>query len=103
MAPDRPRGRQGEPGPRTCHHLQHRLLREERGRHRKGHQLVDREGALNVSSNGEPVAGPSWPDGNIEPTPLPEYRSRERDEDRPTRKPSGSWDRIKVLVLLLGL
>src|SRR5712691_9152275 len=32
----------------------------------------------------------------------PEYRSRPRDEDRPTRRPLGWWDRVKFLILLLG-
>jgi cell division protease FtsH len=64
---------------------------------------MDREGALNVESNRDPAAGVAWPDHDLGPTPPPRYRSRERDEDRRTRKPSGTWDRIKVLVLLLGL
>ena len=35
-------------------------------------------------------------------SPPPEYRSRERDDERRTRKPLPLWDRIKLL-LLLGL
>ncbi len=35
-------------------------------------------------------------------TPPPEYRSRERDDERRTRKPLPLWDRVKFL-LLLGL
>src|SRR5436305_1274713 len=31
------------------------------------------------------------------------FKSRERLEDRTTRKPMGTWDRIKILVLLIGL
>jgi len=34
--------------------------------------------------------------------PLPEYKSRERDEDRPTRKPLDLWDRIKLIVLYVA-
>ena len=37
------------------------------------------------------------------PTPPPTYKSRERDEDRLTRKPSGWWDRVKLLTLIVGL
>ena len=32
--------------------------------------------------------------------PALEYRSRERDEDRPTRKPLDWWARVKFLALL---
>ena len=35
--------------------------------------------------------------------PPPTYTSRMRDEDRPTRKPAGWWDRVKLLTLLTGL
>jgi len=31
------------------------------------------------------------------------FKSRERLEDRTTRKPVGAWDRVKILVLLAGL
>src|SRR6266550_98718 len=31
-----------------------------------------------------------------------EYKSREREEDRPTRKPLAWWDRVKILLLLVG-
>jgi cell division protease FtsH len=37
------------------------------------------------------------------PGSVPEYRSRERDEERRTRKPLPFWDRIKILLLLVGL
>ena len=60
-------------------------------------------GALNVATNGEPGDGLAWPDPDRGPTPPPQYKSRERDEDRLTRKPVGPWDRTKVLFLLLGL
>ena len=51
------------------------------------------------------------PDTSIEPAGLgpPDggptfgFKSRERIEDRTTRKPMGLWDRIKLLVLLVGL
>ncbi len=51
------------------------------------------------------------PDTSIEPAGLapPDqgpafgFKSRERIEDRTTRKPVGLWDRIKLLVLLVGL
>ncbi len=35
-------------------------------------------------------------------TPPPEYKGRERDEDRKTRRPLAFWDRAKILLLLLG-
>ena len=44
--------------------------------------------------------GLSWPAHDTGPTPPPEYRSRERDEDRTTRKPMSAWDRGKILLLL---
>ena len=56
-----------------------------------------------MATNGDPGGGLARPDEGRGPTPPPQYQSRERDEDRLTRKPSGPWDRIKVLVLLLGL
>jgi cell division protease FtsH len=34
---------------------------------------------------------------------VPEFKSRQRDEDRLTRKPLPWWDRAKILVLLLGV
>ncbi len=34
--------------------------------------------------------------------PLPEYKSRQRDRDRLTRKPLDLWDRIKLILLFLG-
>ncbi|HEX2068684.1 MAG TPA: ATPase, partial [Actinomycetota bacterium] len=46
--------------------------------------------------------GLAWPDHDTGPAPPPEYQSRERDEERRTRKPLAMWDRIKILVLLLG-
>jgi hypothetical protein len=50
-------------------------------------------------SRSRAVAEPSESRG---PGSIPEYRSRERDEDRPTRKPMLFWDRIKILLLLVG-
>ncbi|TML63820.1 MAG: AAA family ATPase [Actinobacteria bacterium] len=50
----------------------------------------------------ETSGGLAWPDHDTGPVPPPEYRRRERDEDRLTRKPLGLWDRIKFLVLLAG-
>jgi cell division protease FtsH len=35
-------------------------------------------------------------------TPSGEFVSRERDEDRTTRKPLAFWDRIKIIMLLVG-
>src|SRR5438876_9601610 len=46
--------------------------------------------------------GLAWPDHDTGPVPPPEYKSRERDEDRATRKPLGWWDRIKILLLVVG-
>jgi ATP-dependent Zn protease len=48
----------------------------------------------------EPQTGLAWPDHDTGPTPPPEYRSRERDEERRTRKPLAFWDRVKFLLLL---
>jgi cell division protease FtsH len=50
-------------------------------------------------SRSRAVAEPSESRG---PGSIPEYRSRERDEDRRTRKPMPFWDRIKILLLLVG-
>ena len=44
----------------------------------------------------------AWPDHDTGPVPPPQYRRRERDEDRLTRKPLAFWDRVKFLVLLAG-
>ncbi len=49
-------------------------------------------GAMAVSDNG----------GALSPVPPPQYKSRPRDDELPTRKPMGEWDRVKILVLLLG-
>src|SRR5918996_5349 len=43
--------------------------------------------------------GLAFPDHDKGPV---QYQSREREEDRPTRKPLAWWDRVKILVLLLG-
>src|SRR5215218_3851121 len=51
------------------------------------------------------------PDTSIEPAglappdqgPAFAFKSRERLEDRTTRKPMSLWDRTKMLVLLVGL
>jgi len=37
------------------------------------------------------------------PTRGPQFTSRPRDDDRPTRKPLALWDRVKYLVLLAAL
>ncbi|MGH8885063.1 MAG: AAA family ATPase [Egibacteraceae bacterium] len=47
-------------------------------------------------------AGLARPAHDSGATPPPEYRSRERDDERRTRKPLSLWDRLKLL-LLLGL
>jgi cell division protease FtsH len=47
--------------------------------------------------------GLAWPDHDSGPTPPPEYQSRPRDEDRTTRKPLAWWDRVKMLLVLLGI
>src|SRR2546428_2730046 len=36
------------------------------------------------------------------PPSAPEFKSRERDEDRTTRKPLDFWDRIKLVLLFIG-
>jgi len=53
-------------------------------------------------SSKRPESGLAWPDHDRGPTPPPEHKGRERDEDRTTRKPLGWWDRFKFLALLLG-
>ena len=53
-----------------------------------------------MGSNGDQGPGLAWPSPDSGPTPPPEYKSRIRDEDRPTRKPLAMWDRIKILFLL---
>jgi cell division protease FtsH len=63
---------------------------------------LDHKGNHDMSSNGDPKTGLAWPDHDSGPTPPPEYRSREREEDRKTRKPLALWDRTKILLLLLG-
>lgn len=45
----------------------------------------------------------AWPDHDTGPTPPPEYTSRERDEERRTRKPLMLWDRVKILLLLAAV
>jgi hypothetical protein len=45
----------------------------------------------------EPGLAPDTRDVGLPP---PEYRSRQRDEERLTRKPLAVWDRIKLLLLL---
>jgi cell division protease FtsH len=45
--------------------------------------------------------GLAWP--NKESGPLAPREGRPRDEDRLTRKPLAWWDRIKILLLLLGV
>ncbi|MBA3432448.1 MAG: AAA family ATPase [Actinobacteria bacterium] len=44
----------------------------------------------------------AWPDHDTGPTPPPEHQSRIRDEDRETRKPLAWWDRVKLLIFLVG-
>ena len=46
------------------------------------------------------LASPSQHDGT--PAPSGARKSRERDEDRPTRKPLEMWDRIKLILLFVG-
>jgi ATP-dependent Zn protease len=48
-----------------------------------------------------PGTGLAWPDHDTGPIPPPDYESRQRDEDRLTRKPLARFDRVKM-VLLLG-
>jgi cell division protease FtsH len=53
-----------------------------------------------MSPQGE--AGQAQPDPGVALAPSPEYRSRERDQDRATRKPLELWDRIKLILLFVG-
>jgi cell division protease FtsH len=47
--------------------------------------------------------GTAEPSESRGPGSIPEYRSRERDDERATRKPLPLWDRVKILLLLVGL
>ena len=55
-----------------------------------------------MSSDGEGGLVPTRPDEETGLRPPGELASRQRDRDRPTRKPLAWWDRIKILLLLLG-
>jgi ATP-dependent Zn protease len=55
-----------------------------------------------MSSKGNGKPGLAWPDHDSGPAGPPEYQSREREEDRTTRRPLALWDRTKILVLLIG-
>jgi len=46
------------------------------------------------------LAAPSGHDGI--PAPATQLKSRGRDEDRPTLKPLGLWDRIRLFLLFFG-
>ena len=46
--------------------------------------------------------GLAWPDPDRGPTP-PEYQGRPRDDELPTRRPLGWWDRTKFLVFVIAL
>ena len=52
-----------------------------------------------MSDQNQEKPGLSWPDHDSGPTPPPEYVSRQRDEERITRKPLATWDRFKLLIL----
>src|SRR5438105_1206207 len=52
--------------------------------------------------NAEHETGATEPQGVTSVKPGLEYKSRERDEDRTTRKPLAWWDRAKILLLLVG-
>jgi cell division protease FtsH len=55
-----------------------------------------------MSPKPESERGLQWPTHDTGPTPPPEYKSRVRDEERSTRKPMPLWDRLKILLVLLG-
>jgi cell division protease FtsH len=55
-----------------------------------------------MTADGDGKPGLAWPDHDTGPTPPPEHQSRQREEDRTTRKPLYLWDRLKILFLLLG-
>jgi len=46
--------------------------------------------------------GLAWPDHDCGPTPPPPHVSRERDEERATRKPLEWWDRVRIILLFVG-
>src|SRR5438132_4774166 len=47
-------------------------------------------------------SGLAWPDHDLGPTPPPHYSERARGDERGLRPGTGVWDRIKLIVLLLG-
>ncbi|MGH2556267.1 MAG: hypothetical protein ACRDHO_11185, partial [Actinomycetota bacterium] len=53
-----------------------------------------------MSAEQTPASSPAKQEGAL--APMPEYRSRERDEDRPTRKRLEFWDRIKLILLFVA-
>jgi cell division protease FtsH len=55
-----------------------------------------------MSGDGDSRSGLAWPSHDSGPTPPPGFRGREREEDRRTRRPLAFWDRVKLLLLLLG-
>ncbi|MGI8685710.1 MAG: AAA family ATPase [Acidimicrobiales bacterium] len=55
-----------------------------------------------MTSHSESPSGLAWPDHDSGPVPPPTDEARRRDE-RETRKPMGTWDRVKFLVLLGGV
>jgi cell division protease FtsH len=62
----------------------------------------DRRGSGSTGPQEEGTGtGLAWPDRNG-PTPPPGYRGRPREEDISTRRRMALWDRIKLLLLLLG-
>src|SRR5437588_3726506 len=47
-------------------------------------------------------SGLAWPDHDMGPTPPPESSERPRDDEKGTRRPMAWWDRIKLILLLVG-
>src|SRR2546430_12100085 len=47
-------------------------------------------------------SGLAWPDHDLGPTPPHDYSERARGEEGGTRRGMGLWDRLKIMVLLVG-
>src|SRR5919106_3197703 len=65
-------------------------------------RIADDNDPMTDPDEGRRKPGLAFPDHDSGPTAPSEYKSREREEDRPTRKPLAWWDRVKILAFVLG-
>ena len=56
-----------------------------------------------MARDDETGPGLAWPDHDTGPTPPPQYRSRPREDELPTRRKSGVWDRSKLLLFFAAV